>query len=224
MDYNRIRNFINSYSHDDSGALGEIYERALENEVPVIRKDTIEFLRVLIKMIRPQKILEVGTAVGYSSLMMAETLSKISDDSFWSIDTCELSADRIAEARDNISKLGYSDRITILEGDAADTLKSLGRDDTTEKLEYDFIFIDAAKAQYMIYLDEALRLSHKGTVIVSDNILADGDILESHFLVEKRDRTIHDRMREYLYRIKNDERLDTAILSVGDGIAVSVCL
>ena len=224
MDYNRIRNFINSYSHDDSGVLGEIYERALMDEVPVIRRDTVEFLRVLLQMIRPKNILEVGTAVGYSSLMMAETLSKIFDDSSWHIDTCELSPERIAEARENILGLGYADRITILEGDAAETLKALGRDEQLEKTEYDFVFIDAAKAQYMIYLDEALRLSHKGTVIVSDNILADGDILESHFLVEKRDRTIHDRMREYLYRIKNDEKLDTAILSVGDGIAVSVCL
>ena len=220
MDYNRIRNFINSYSHDDVGLLGEIYSKAVEEEVPVIRRDTVEFLRVLLKMVRPQKVLEVGTAVGYSSLMMAVTLKDINSDRDWHIDTCELSLERIAEARDNILQMGYADRITILEGDAAETLKGL---DGETKI-YDFIFIDAAKAQYMTYLDEAIRLSHKGSVIVSDNILADGDILESHFLVEKRDRTIHDRMREYLYRIKNDEKLDTAIMSVGDGLAVSVCL
>ena len=224
MDYNRIRSFINSYSYDDAGFLGEIYQKALEAEVPVIRRDTAEFLKVLIKMIHPHSILEVGTAVGYSSLLMAKTLDELysqdsySGDNDWHIDTCEMSEDRIAEAESNLSQMGYADRISILEGDAAETLKKLGAEN-----KYDFVFIDAAKAQYMIYLDEAIRLSHEGTVIVSDNILADGDILESHFLVEKRDRTIHDRMREYLYRLKNDDKLDTAILSVGDGIAVSVC-
>ena len=123
--------------------------------------------------------------------------------------------DRIAVARDNISRSGYKN-IHILEGDAAETLRGI------ENKEYDFVFIDAAKAQYKIYMEEAIRLSHPGTVIITDNILADGDVLESHFLVEKRDRTIHDRMREYLYMIKNDDRLETAILSVADGIAVSV--
>ena len=123
---------------------------------------------------------------------------------------------RIVEAEKNIAISDFEKNINLIKGDAAISLKDLS--DT-----YDFVFIDAAKAQYMDYLDESIRLSHSGTVIVTDNILSDGDVLESHFLVEKRYRTIHDRMRDYLYRIKNDERLETAILSIGDGVAVSVC-
>ena len=151
MDYNRIRSFINSYSYDDAGFLGEIYQKALEAEVPVIRRDTAEFLKVLIKMIHPHSILEVGTAVGYSSLLMAKTLDELysqdsySGDNDWHIDTCEMSEDRIAEAESNLSQMGYADRISILEGDAAETLRKLGAEN-----KYDFVFIDAAKAQYQI--------------------------------------------------------------------------
>lgn len=216
MDYTRIRDFIISYTHDDEGCLKEIYEKAVQNEVPIIRRETRDFLQVLLQIIKPQSILEVGTAVGYSTLVMADVLQEVWSRNDWHIDTCELDESRIKEALANFSNSPYKERITLLQGDAASTLKSI-----TDKT-YDFIFIDAAKAQYMTYLEESIRLSHKGTVIVTDNILAEGDVLESHFLVEKRDRTIHDRMREYLYYIKNDPRLDTSILSVGDGLAMSI--
>ena len=216
MDYTRIRDFIISYTHDDEGSLKEIYEKAVQNEVPIIRRETRDFLQVLLQIVKPQSILEVGTAVGYSTLVMADVLNEVWSRNDWHIDTCELDESRIKEALANFSNSPYEEHITLLEGDAASTLK--GIIDKT----YDFIFIDAAKAQYMTYLEESIRLSHKGTVIVTDNILAEGDVLESHFLVEKRDRTIHDRMREYLHYIKNDPRLDTSILSVGDGLAMSI--
>ena len=216
MDYSRIRDFIISYTHDDEGLLKEIYDKAIVDEVPIIRRETRDFLQVLLRITKPENILEVGTAVGYSTLVMAETLSGILEDRKWHIDTCELDESRIEESTKNFAKSSYEDKISLLKGDAAETLKSI-----TGK-SYDFIFIDAAKAQYMIYLEEAIRLSHKDTIIVTDNILAEGDVLESHFLVEKRDRTIHDRMREYLQKIKNDPRLETSILSVGDGLALSV--
>ena len=230
MDYTRIRDFIISYTHDDEGSLKEIYEKAIQNEVPIIRRETRDFLQVLLQVVKPQSILEVGTAVGYSTLVMADVLNEVwkqdansdvnqFDDknlTDWHIDTCELDESRIKEALANFGNSPYEELITLLQGDAASTLKSI-----TNKT-YDFIFIDAAKAQYMTYLEESIRLSHKGTVIVTDNILAEGDVLESHFLVEKRDRTIHDRMREYLHFIKNDPRLDTSILSVGDGLAMSI--
>lgn len=235
MDYERIRDFIISYSQDDVGVLGEIYTEAVADGVPIIRRETRDFLKTILIMNRPKEILEVGTAVAYSTLVMADTLNRIyktsdktsditsdktsgglSDDIFH-IDTCESDPERIKEASHNIERYGEK-RITIYPGDAAETLKNL------DGKKYDFIFIDAAKAQYDIYLEEAIRLSHTGTVILSDNILADGEILESHFLVEKRDRTIHDRMRAFLYKIKNDDRLETAILSVADGVAVSVVL
>ena len=216
MDYSRIRDFIISYTHDDEGLLKEIYDKAIVDEVPIIRRETRDFLQVLLRITKPENILEVGTAVGYSTLVMAETLSGILEDRKWHIDTCELDESRIEEATKNFAKSSYEDKISLLKGDAAETLKSI-----IDK-SYDFIFIDAAKAQYMIYLEEAIRLSHKDTIIVTDNILAEGDVLESHFLVEKRDRTIHDRMREYLQKIKNDPRLETSILSVGDGLALSI--
>lgn len=216
MDYSRIRDFIISYTHDDEGLLKEIYDKAIVDEVPIIRRESRDFLQVLLRITKPENILEVGTAVGYSTLIMAETLSGILEDRKWHIDTCELYESRIEESTKNFAKSPYEDKISLLKGDAAETLKSI-----IDK-SYDFIFIDAAKAQYMIYLEEAIRLSHKDTIIVTDNILAEGDVLESHFLVEKRDRTIHDRMREYLQKIKNDPRLETSILSVGDGLALSI--
>ena len=213
MEYSRIRDFIISFSKDDEGELGEIYEKAVSDGVPVIRPEMRDYMKVMLRQIKPSRVLEVGTAVGYSSLMMATTLDSMDVD--FHIDTCELDEERIQTASENIIKMNYENRITIHKGDAAESMKALDG-------EYDLIFIDAAKAQYMNYLLEAIRLSRSGTVIVTDNILADGDVLESHFLVEKRDRTIHDRMREYVYEIKNNERLETAILSVGDGVAVSV--
>ena len=216
MDYTRIRDFIISYTRDDEGSLKEIYEKAIQNEVPIIRRETRDFLHVLLQIVKPQRVLEVGTAVGYSTLVMADVLNEVWSRNDWYIDTCELDESRIKEALANFGNSLYEERITLLQGDAASTLKGI-----TDKT-YDFIFIDAAKAQYMTYLEESIRLSHKGTVIVTDNILAEGDVLESHFLVEKRDRTIHDRMREYLHFIKNDPRLDTSILSVGDGLAMSI--
>ncbi len=217
MDYSRIRDFIMSYSKDDEGLLGDVYSKAIEKDVPIIRRDTADFLKVMISIVRPKNVLEVGTAVAYSTIFIATVLDSIHKSMDWHIDTCEMDEERIAEAEKNISSSDYKDNINLIKGDAALSLKSLDG-------SYDLVFIDAAKAQYMDYLDESLRLSHPGTVIITDNILSDGDVLESHFLVEKRDRTIHDRMRDYLYRIKNDERLETAILSIGDGVAVSVCL
>ena len=210
MDYNRIRDFILSYSHDDEGVLKDMYDYALQNEVPIIRRESRDFLITLLVSLKPKRILEIGTAIGYSAIVMAQAASETV------IDTCELDAVRIAEARQFIDKAGLKSRINVFEGDAISTLKSLKGN------LYDFVFIDAAKAQYQNYLDCVLEMAQRGTVIVSDNILADGDVLESHFLVEKRDRTIHDRMRAYLYSIKNDSRLETAILSVADGMAVSV--
>ena len=236
MDYQRIRDFVLSYSCDDKGILGSIYKEAVSQGVPIIRKEARDLLVTLLHMNRPERVLEIGTAVGYSTLVIAKTLDDMysCDKTYlfdetdkdkkvikkWHIDTCEMDKDRISQARKNISLMSMNERISLYEGDAEDILDGLYLD--RNKCVYDFIFIDAAKAQYMSYLDKSLKLSHNGTVIVTDNILADGDVLESHFLVEKRDRTIHDRMREYLYRIKNDKNLETAILSVADGMAVSV--
>lgn len=212
LDYERIRTFVKSYIKEDSEKLEEIYSSAVEREVPVIREDTRDYLRLLLNQVKPVKVLEIGTAVGYSALFMAEALDNIGE---YHIDTIELDDVRAEEAQGHITEFGKEDKIHLYRGDAAEMLKTL-----TEK--YDFIFIDAAKAQYMNYLQAVMKLVHADSVIVTDNVLESGLVLESHFLVEKRDRTIHDKLREYLYTLKNDERLETAILSIGDGVAVSV--
>ena len=216
-DYARIRSFINSFNkNDENEILADIYFSAKDMKVPVIREDMKELIRLLLLINKPKKILEVGTAVGYSASFMVDVLKKDV-----CIDTLELDHDRVLIAKKNIKKLGFEDNINIIEGDAENSLKELSTGDINT---YDMIFIDAAKGQYMIYLDEALKMSKVGTVIISDNILEDGKIIESHFLVEKREITIHDRIRQYLYRLKNDERLSTDILSVGDGAAVSLVI
>ena len=222
MQYERIRNFIISHTSDNGGVLFDIEKKAHETDIPIIRKDTEQWLKQFLRIVKPESILEIGTATGYSSIIMAMVLEDIfrESDRFWSIDTCELDDARIKTAKENISIAGFDDRILLHEGDAVDILEALCRDQN--KKPYDFIFIDAAKAQYMNYLNISLKLSHKETIIVTDNIFEDGKVLESHHLVEKRDRTIHDRMREYIYYITHTDNLETTLLPVGDGIAVSI--
>ena len=215
MDYSRIRDFIISYTNDDEGLLADICREAISSDVPIIRREARDFLKTLLCMVKPKRILEIGTAVGYSTLVMASVM----EGSDYHIDTIELDEDRIKRAEQNINMMKMEHHITQHKGDAVKVLEEM----VSQKVpDYDFIFIDAAKAQYSAYLELCLKLAHSGTTILTDNILADGDVLESHFLVEKRDRTIHDRMRQYLYDITHDERLETSILSVADGMALSV--
>ena len=207
----RISDFIRSYIDDYGDALDDIYKDAIKRGIPVLKPETREFLKTQLIIKKPVRVLEIGTAVGYSSLFMSNYLSDGA-----SIDTIELSSERVMEARANISALGRDAVISVHEGDAAAVLRTLESD------TYDFAFVDAAKGQYIFYLPDVLRLVKSEGVIISDNVLQEGEVLESHYLVEKRNRTIHDRMREYLYTITHSEELDTAILSVGDGVAVSV--
>ena len=195
-----------------SSEINEVKEKALKEGVPIIKDEGLAFLLNYIEEHKCKQILELGTAVGYSALFMAEVLDNIGE---YHIDTIELDDVRAEEAQGHITEFGKEDKIHLYRGDAAEVLKTLSE-------KYDFIFIDAAKAQYMNYLQAVMKLVHADSVIVTDNVLESGLVLESHFLVEKRDRTIHDKLREYLYTLKNDERLETAILSIGDGVAVSV--
>jgi predicted O-methyltransferase YrrM len=214
MDYDRIRTFIKGYIKEDTAELESLYSDAVSREIPVIREDTADYLKVLLNIVKPGRILEVGTAVGYSSIFMAEALS-----GKCVIDTIEYDEERADEAEENFKRFGVADIIHLRRGDAAEVMADMAEEDNEP---YDFIFIDAAKSQNIIYFTHAMKMVHPGSLIVTDNMLGSGLILESHFLVEKRDRTIHDKMREYIHLIKNDERLETAILSIGDGIAVSV--
>ncbi len=207
----RISSFIKSFIRDDEGKLGQIYLEAVKNQVPVMRPETRELLKTQLIMKKPMQILEIGTAVGYSSIYMSNYLAEGGR-----ITTIELDEERVKVARSNIADTNKQDIIKVIQGDAYEVLKTLSDD------YYDFAFVDAAKGQYINYYPDVMRVVKSGGVIVSDNVLQDGDVLESHFTVDKRNRTIHDRMREYLYTITHDDRLETALVSVGDGVAISV--
>lgn len=207
----RFITYINSLDSGNSPFLEELEREARASFVPVIRREMQSFLKVFLAMKRPGRVLEVGTAVGFSAILMCENLPADSR-----ITTIENYEKRIPAARENFRRSGYEDRITLLEGDAARVLPTLAD-------PYDFIFMDAAKGQYIRFLPEVLRLMEPGSVLISDNVLQDGEIIESRFAVERRNRTIHKRMREYLYTLKHHPRLVTAVLPLGDGITVSIC-
>lgn len=206
----RMVTFIHSLETENSEILETIEQEALDTFVPIIRKEMQSFLKVLLSIQKPLKILEVGTAVGFSAILMSEYALQECR-----ITTIEKYEKRIPIARENFRRAGKENQITLLEGDALEILKGLEE-------TYDFIFMDAAKGQYIYYMPEVIRLLKKGGVLVSDNVLQDGDIIESRFAVERRNRTIHSRMREYLYELKHDERLLTSIIPLGDGVAISV--
>lgn len=205
----RIVTFINSLETENSEILEAIEREALDSYVPIIRKEMQSFLKVLLTIQKPMRILEVGTAVGFSALLMSESAPE-----GCRITTIENYEKRIPIARENFKRAGKEEQITLIEGDALEVMKTL-------KGSYDFIFMDAAKGQYIHYFPEVMRLLEPGGTLVSDNVLQDGDIIESRFAVERRNRTIHSRMREYLYELKHHEELVTAILPLGDGAAVS---
>lgn len=206
----RIVTFINSMDTENSEILEKIEREALADDVPIIRHEMQSFLRVLLMMQKPMRILEVGTAVGFSALLMNDAAP-----AGCHITTIENYEKRIPIARENFRRAGKEDQITLIEGDALQVLKELDG-------SYDFIFMDAAKGQYIHYLPDVLRLLADGGCLVSDNVMQDGDIIESRFAVERRNRTIHARMREYLYELKHREELVTSIIPLGDGVAVSV--
>jgi len=205
----RMNAYILSLDQDEIDAIHKIEHQAVAAHIPIIRKETKSLLKVLLRMTKPKKLLEVGTAVGFSAVFMSEYIGEKS-----TITTIEKSPERIAEARENFKRLEKESQITLLEGDALEVLKGL-------KPDYDFIFMDAAKGQYICLLPEVLRLLAPGGTIVSDNVLQGGDIVESRFAITRRNRTIHSRMREYLWQLKHTETLETVILPIGDGVAIS---
>ena len=206
----RMLDFILSLETDESQIIQTIEQEAKDTYVPIIRKEMRQLLRVLLTIKKPRTVLEVGTAIGFSAILMAECLDEESH-----ITTIEKYEKRIPIARENFRRAGFSDRITLLEGDAAPILSGL-----TET--YDMIFMDAAKGQYIHFLPDVLRLLAPGGVLVSDNVLQDGDVVESRYAVVRRNRTIHSRMRDYLWTMKHTPELQTVILPIGDGATVSV--
>ena len=206
----RIVTFINSLDTKNGELLETIESEARAADVPIIRREMQSFLKVLLMLKKPARVLEVGTAVGFSALLMSEYVPEECR-----ITTIENYEKRIPIARENFRRAGKEEQITLIEGDATEVLKTLDG-------SYDFIFMDAAKGQYIHYLPDILRLLSPGGCLVSDNVMQDGDVIESRFAVERRNRTIHARMREYLYELKHNDALTTSIIPLGDGVAVSI--
>lgn len=206
----RMAAFIDSMDVGNTPFLNELEKYALDNQVPVIRKSMQKLLKFLLIMKKPCNILEVGTAIGFSALLMSEYGPEDCH-----ITTIEKYEKRIPVAKENFQKRGAEDRITLLEGDAAEILGQLEE-------TYDMIFMDAAKGQYIHFMPDVMRLLAPGGLLISDNVLQDGDIVESRFAVTRRNRTIHTRMRDYLYELTHNEELETVILPVGDGVTLSV--
>ena len=206
----RINAFIDSLDTGNTPFLNEIEREARETNVPIIRTQVQSLIKLLLALRKPTSILEVGCAIGFSALLMSEYTPKSCH-----ITTIEKYEKRIPVARENFRRAGREDRITLLEGDAADILKKM-------QGCYDMIFMDAAKGQYIHFLPDVLRLLPEGGILLSDNVLQDGDIIESRFAVTRRNRTIHSRMREYLYELKHHPKLETVILPVGDGVTISI--
>ena len=207
----RMTAYINSLDQGYPAYLEQIERAAQEASIPIIRKEVQSFLRTVLSIGQPRRILEVGTAVGFSALLMCAYGPEDCQ-----ITTIESYEKRIIAARENFKRAGRKEQVRLLEGDAGAILPTLPKE------AFDLIFMDAAKGQYLTWLPAVLERLRPGGVLISDNVLQEGDILQSRFAVERRDRTIHSRMRGYLSRLKRMEELETAIVPIGDGVTVSV--
>lgn len=205
----RMMTFIHSFDKGNPPFLHELEKYAIETNVPIIRPQMQSLLKFLMTWGRPKQILEVGTAIGFSALLMSEYAP-----AGCHITTIEKYEKRIPLARENFKKAGKEQDITLLEGDATEILANL-------EGSFDFIFMDAAKGQYIHFMPDIIRLLAQGGILVSDNILQEGDIVESKYAITRRNRTIHNRMREYLYALTHHEELETVILPVADGVTLS---
>ena len=185
----------------------KIKQKALDEHIPIIMDDTLDVVAEILKRERPNRILEIGTAVGYSAICFSEYLGQEGR-----IDTIERDPDRVKEARENIKKAEVEDKICIYEGDAVEILPTLND-------EYDVIFIDAAKGKYPFFLSEAIRLSHIGSIIIADNILYKGYVMSDYN--KHKQRTAVNNLREYIAEINNNQNLESKILEIGDGLAIS---
>ncbi len=187
--------------------LEKVKQKALEDHIPIIMDDTLEVVASLLKEVQPKRILEIGTAVGYSAICFSEYLQKDGR-----IDTIERDEERVKQAKENIKKVEVEEKIQIYQGDAVEVLPSLQE-------SYDIIFIDAAKGKYPFFLAQAIRMSHKGTIIIADNVLYKGYVMSDYN--KHKQRTAVRNLREYIAEIMNNEKLETQVLEVGDGLAIS---
>ncbi len=205
-----VRDYLDSLDPGNGALLEEIRGEAAAQEVPVIRRDTEALLKTVIALKQPEEILEVGTAVAYSALVMAESAEAAH------ITTIENWPPRIEGAKRNLGRAGMEERITLLEGDAGQILPGLPPE------RFDLIFMDAAKGQYLNWLPHLLKCLKTGGVLITDNVLQDGTVAASRFAIDRRERTIHARMRSYLRALTRTEGLVTSVTPCGDGTAVTV--
>jgi predicted O-methyltransferase YrrM len=205
---NSTNEYIRSTLRKSEGFLKELEAYAAENLVPIVTPEVARLLVVLGRLVKPARILEVGTAIGYSAILLAGTLIHGGR-----IDTIERQEDMILKARENIKRAGLENTIGIIAGDAGEVLRCLDK-------QYDMVFLDAAKGQYPEFLPDCLRMLRTGGLLVSDNVLYKGMIANEQLIV-RRKRTIVNRMRSYLETLCEDPSLETSILSVGDGVALS---
>ena len=204
----RVVAYINSLDCGNSDICNTIEKEAIADEVPIIRKEMGNLLKVLLQLVQPERILEVGTAVGYSSILMSENMPENCH-----ITTIENYDKRIPVAKNNFIRAGVIDKITLIEGDAADVLKTLDG-------PYDFIFMDAAKGQYKLFYDMIIDKLRVDGLLISDNILYKGMVAHDDFDI-RRKKTIVKRMRNYLDYICNCDYLSTSLIPIGDGVALS---
>ena len=209
----RLVEYLNSLETELPEHLAKLEAYAIEHEVPIIRKEAQSLLKFFLELAKPKRILEVGTAIGFSASLLCEYMPKDCH-----LTTIEKVPMRIVEAEKNLAALKRSKDVTFLTGDAEEVLKNLREQGN----QYDFVFMDAAKAQYMSFLAQILPMLPAGALLITDNVLQEGSIVESKYSITRRDRTIHMRMREYLYELKHNDALTTSIVAVGDGMALSV--
>lgn len=209
----RLSTYIDFLSWNIPEYLQEVEKQALLDKVPIIRRSMQSLLAFLLQARKVEAILEIGAAVGFSSMLMSEYA-----DAGVTIDTIEKVPGRIQAARENYRRYGKEGQIHLIEGDAAEILQEL----VEQGKRYDFIFMDAAKGQYPNFLHAVLTLLAENGMLVTDNVLQDGDIIESRYAITRRDRTIHGRMREFLYTLTHSADLQTVILPVGDGTALTI--
>lgn len=205
---NYIQEYLDNLQPLCEGELGELQKYAYEKEIPIIPKDVVQLLGIILGLVKPVKILEIGMAVGFSASFMTGYLQE--GGHLTTIDRYDV---MIKQAKENFKRLGVEDKVTILEGNANDILPELNE-------EYDFIFMDAAKGQYIQILPDVLRLLKKGGIIMADDILQEGRVAQGYEEVPRRQRTIHKRMNEFLYEITHNPKLKTSILTIGDGVAL----
>lgn len=211
----RFTTYIDSLNWQLPEYLKQVESQALADEVPIIRRSMQSLLSFVLRERRPKRILEIGTAVGFSGLLLREYAGEDAK-----IDTIEKVPQRIEAAKENFARYDTTGQIHLIEGDATEVLERLAG----ENKRYDFIFMDAAKGQYLHFLEPILNMLSPWGMLVTDNVLQDGDIIESRYAITKRDRTIHKRMREYLYILTHDDTLNTVILPVGDGVTLTTRL